>query len=77
MVAAYLALVIVTVSLAAWQTDLAVAVHETEGEIAMLETTYYEMVAKIDGANPSALGLVAPVAVTYAVKAPAPALTLR
>ncbi|MBU2103405.1 hypothetical protein KKD81_00960 [Patescibacteria group bacterium] len=77
LVVAYLALIIVTVSLAAWQTDLAVEVHVTEGKIAQLENTYYAMVSEIDAANPSSLGLVAPSSVSYAVKAPAPALSRR
>jgi hypothetical protein len=77
LVAAYLALVVVTVSLAAWQTDLAMAVHETEGDIGRIEAKYYEAVAAIDSTNPGSLGLVAPRAVSYAVKAQMPALSLR
>ncbi|KND47431.1 MAG: hypothetical protein AB199_03310 [Parcubacteria bacterium C7867-004] len=75
--AAYLALVIVTVSLAAYQTDLAVLVHETEGDIGALESQYYAVVERIDGTDPYAVGLVKPQQVTYAVKAAAPALSLR
>lgn len=75
--AAYLTLVIVTVSMAAWQTELAVSVHETEGDIAELESRYYDAVALIDTADPASLGLVAPANVTYAVKAPAPSLSRR
>lgn len=77
LVGAYLALVIVTVSLAAYQTDLAVLVHETEGDIGMLETEYYAMVEQVDGTDPSAIGLVKPAKVTYAMKATAPSLSLR
>ncbi len=77
LVGAYLALVIVTVSLATYQTDLAVLVHETEGDIGELETQYYAMVEQVDDTNPASVGLVKPSKVTYAVKAAAPSLSLR
>lgn len=77
LIVAYLALVIVTVSLAAWQTDLAVAVHEVEGDIQELEKTYYDTVARLDSTDPGTVGLVAPTAVRYAAKIAAPAVSFR
>ncbi len=72
-----LALVVVTVSMAAWQTNLAVEVHETEQDIARLEGKYYAMVADIDRMDPGARGLTAPRAVTYAAETEAPSFSLR
>lgn len=77
LVAAYLTLVVVTVSMAAWQTNLAMQVHETESDIARLEARYYDMVAQIDRTDPGSLGLVAPSKVTYASSQAAPTVTLR
>ena len=77
LVAGYLALVAVTVYLAAWQTSLAMQAHEVESDIARLEARYYDLVAEIDQTDPGALGLVAPVRITYAETQDAPAVTLR
>jgi len=77
LVVTYLVLVVVTVSMAAWQTNLAMEVHETEADIARLESRYYDMVAQIDQTDPSALGLVKPRAVTYATTQVPPSVTLR
>ncbi len=77
LVATYLVLIVVTVSMAAWQTNLAMEVHETEADIARLESRYYDMVAQIDRTNPESLGLVAPTRVMYATSAAIPAVTLR
>lgn len=77
LVASYLVLIVVTVSMAAWQTNLAMEVHETETDIARLESRYYDMVAYIDRTDPGALGLVAPTRVMYATTQAAPSVTLR
>lgn len=77
LLAGYLALVVVTVSMAAWQTNLAVEVYETEQDIARLESRYYAMVAQIDQTSPASRGLQKPVRVTYAAESPAPAFSLR
>lgn len=77
LVASYLVLVVVTVSMAAWQTNLAMEMHETEADIARLEARYYDMVAHIDRTDPLSLGLVAPQRVMYATTAAAPSVTLR
>jgi len=65
------------VSMAAWQTNLAMEVHETESDIARLEARYYDMVAHIDQTDPASLGLVAPLKVTYATTQTAPSVSLR
>lgn len=77
LVAAYLVLVVVTVSMASWQTNLSMQVHETEGDIARLESRYYDMVARIDRTDPATLGLGKPARVMYAATQSAPAVTLR
>ena len=77
LVTAYLALVVVTVSMAAWQTNLAVQIQETESELSRLESRYYDLIATIDRTNPEALGLTKPAGVTYATTAAAPTMTLR
>lgn len=77
LIASYLVLIVVTVSMAAWQTNLAMEVHETEADIARLEARYYDMVAQIDQTNPASLGLTKPGRVMYATTASAPSVTLR
>lgn len=77
LVASYLVLIVVTVSMAAYQTNLAMEVHETEADIARLESRYYDMVAHIDRTDPGALGLVPPARVMYATTQAAPSVTLR
>jgi hypothetical protein len=63
----YIALVIITITLATWQTSLAAEVRETEGSITTLETTYYEALARQNAESPAAVGLVHPTVVEYAV----------
>ncbi len=77
LIATYLVLIVVTVSMAAWQTNLAMEVHETEADIARLESRYYDMVAQIDRTDPATRGLVAPKAISYATTQAAPAFSLR
>lgn len=77
LIVAYLALVVVTVTMAAVQTNLSMEVHETEQDIARFETRYYDMIAIIDRTDPSSRGLVKPAKVTYAAQTAAPAVTLR
>lgn len=77
LVAAYLVLIVATVSLAAWQTNLAMEVHETEADIARLESRYYAMVAEIDRTDPGSRGLEKPSQVLYATTMEAPAVSLR
>lgn len=77
LVVAYLALVVVTVTLAAVQTNLSMEVHETEQDIARFESRYYDMIAVIDRTDPSSKGLVKPARITYAAETEAPAVTLR
>lgn len=77
LIAAYLMLVVVTVSMAAWKTSLSIEVHETEQDIARLESRYYAMVADIDRTDPGARGLVKPAKVTYAATQAAPTVSIR
>jgi hypothetical protein len=77
LVVAYVALVISTVALAAWRTDLAEAVRDTENEISALERDYYGTIERIGRTNPASLGLVKPRAVTYAAMAVPPGLSRR
>lgn len=77
LVAAYLMLVAVTVSMAAWKTSLSIEVHETEQDIARLESRFYAMVADIDRADPGSRGLEKPRSVTYATTQAAPTVSIR
>jgi hypothetical protein len=77
LVASYLVLISATVFQAAWQTNLAMEVHETEADIARLEARYYDMVAAIDQRDPASLGLGKPARVMYATTQAAPAVSLR
>lgn len=77
LVFAYLSLMVVTVSLAAWRTDLAAQVNDAEDAIALLERDYYASVERIGAADPAAHGLAKPARVTYAAMAEAPAVTKR
>lgn len=77
LVTLYLVLVATTVYMAAWQTNLAVQIHETESELSRLESRYYDVIATIDRTDPAAFGLTKPAAVTYATTASAPTMTLR
>ncbi|MEK9184126.1 MAG: hypothetical protein AAB892_00120 [Patescibacteria group bacterium] len=73
----YLALMVFTVSLAAWRTDLASEVRDTENAIALLEHDYYEAIERIGRTNPASLGLGKPAAVTYAAMVAGPTVTRR
>lgn len=73
----YIGLVIVTVTFAAIQTDLALAVRDTETEIGMIETQYYVQVGALAAVDPASLDLRKPSVVTYATLAQAPSLSLR
>lgn len=77
LVAVYLVLVVTTVSLAAWRTDLASEVRDTENAIATLERSYYDAIASIGRTDPSAVGLIAPSSVRYAAMVAAPSLSRR
>ena len=72
----YVGLMITTVVEATLQTSLRASVHETEGTIATLETTYYSSVAKLNAMDPHATGLVYPTAVTYTEARPSIGLSL-
>lgn len=66
LVVAYLVLMVATVSFAAWRTDLAEAVRDTENAISTLERDYYDTIERVGATDPASLGLVKPRAVTYA-----------
>ncbi|HEX2792654.1 MAG TPA: hypothetical protein VHO23_02985 [Candidatus Paceibacterota bacterium] len=77
LIAGYLALVVTTVSLAAWRTDLAAEVRDAENGITTLERSYYDAIAEIGRTDPGTVGLVAPAEVRYAAMVAAPSLSLR
>jgi hypothetical protein len=76
-VVVYIALVIVTVTFAAIQTDLELSVRDAETEIGMIETSYYEQVGALAAVDPATMNLRKPSGVTYATLAQAPSLSLR
>lgn len=75
LLAAYIALVVVTVVFAAVQTKLAQHVQEQRMEIGKLETKYFAAIAAIDETDPYALGYVKPHSVQYVSAAKLPNLT--
>ncbi|HYF29380.1 MAG TPA: hypothetical protein VEA36_03390 [Candidatus Paceibacterota bacterium] len=77
LVFAYLSLMVVTVSLAAWRTDLAAEVRDTEVRIAQLEQRYYDEIERIGATDPAVVGLAKPSRVTYATMVEAPSVTRR
>lgn len=77
LVLTYLALMVTTVSMAAWRTDLAAQVRDAENAIVVLEHEYYEAIERVSATNPAAVGLVKPVGVTYAAMVTAPSLSRR
>ncbi|HEX5774823.1 MAG TPA: hypothetical protein VFY28_02590 [Candidatus Paceibacterota bacterium] len=77
LVIVYVGLVIATVSFAAWRTDLAEAVRDTENRVSVLEREYYDTVERIGRTDPASLGLVKPRAVTYAAMAVPAGLSRR
>lgn len=74
---AYIALVVVTVTFAAVQTQLALDVRDTESAIGTLETKYYAQVSALAATDPHSMQLSKPKSVTYATRAEAPSLSLR
>ncbi len=77
LVSTYVALVVVTITFATMQTDLALTVRNTESTIGALEATYYQKVGVLSATDPSSMNLHKPVAVRYATKVTAPSLSLR
>lgn len=77
LVFAYVSLMIVTVSLAAWRTDLASAVRDAENAIAVLEDDYYDSIERIGATDPASFGLAKPHSVTYASMVEAPTVSRR
>jgi hypothetical protein len=71
----YVAIVVTTVSLASYQTELQGSVADAEASIGTLESKYYDAVAVITSEDASALGYVAPKNIAYAKGAAAPVLT--
>ncbi len=67
LLAVYLVLVVVTVSFAAWQTELAHSVRETEMAIGELETQYYQAIGQINDMDPASAGFVSPATIGYVV----------
>jgi hypothetical protein len=76
LLATYLALMIGTVVLAALQTQLARTVGTTRGEIARLETAYYDAIASVNATDAHALGFVTPETIVYVPAARDTGLTL-
>lgn len=74
---AYVGLVVVTVTFAAVQTELALSVRDTESKIGVLEMHYYSQVGELAATDPHSMNLAKPALVSYAVLAEAPSLSLR
>ncbi len=75
LVVSYLLLVVGTIYLASYQTELSAKIRNTEGTIGQLEARYYTAIAALDATNPGILGFSAPSTKFYARAAQAPVLT--
>lgn len=71
----YVALVVTTVTLASYQTDLQGSVADAEASIGTLESKYYDAVAAVTSEDASTRGFVTPKDIAYAKSAAAPVLT--
>jgi len=75
MVAIYIALVIATIFLANWQTEMVSRVNDAEASIGMLEAEYYEAIARVNAEDPAQFGFVRPAKKEFARAADAPSVT--
>jgi hypothetical protein len=76
MVAIYIALVIGTIFLANWQTEMAGRVSDSEAAIGALEMQYYQAIAEVNAQDPSVYGFITPTKKAFARAATAePTLT--
>lgn len=62
---AYVALVIVTILFATWQTQAASSISDAQATIGTLEAQYYASIGALDSTNPYSLGFVQPTQVEY------------
>ena len=76
-VCAYVVLIVITVTFATMQTELALSVRTTESSISQLETRYYNQVGVISDTDPHTMNLGKPARVTYAPLAETPSLSVR
>ncbi|CAN5729994.1 hypothetical protein BH11PAT2_BH11PAT2_06890 [soil metagenome] len=65
LLAAYVALMVTTILLAALQTQLAQNIQDKQMAIGKLETSYYAAIGEMDSTDPHALGYVTPKNVQY------------
>ncbi len=77
LISTYVALVVVTITFATMQTELALTVRNAESAIGVLESSYYQKVGVLSATEPSSMNLHKPVAVRYATMVTAPSLSLR
>ncbi len=75
MVAIYIALVIATIFLANWQTEMIGRVNDAEASIGVLEAQYYEAIARMNAEDPAQYGFVLPSKKVFARAADAPSVT--
>ncbi len=69
LLAAYVALMVTTILLAALQTQLAQNIQNKQMAIGKLETSYYAAIGQMDATDPHALGYVTPTNVHYVTAA--------
>lgn len=62
---AYMALVVVTVVFATWQTDATSSISDAQAAIGTLESQYYASIGSLDSTDPATLGYVQPKDVEY------------
>jgi hypothetical protein len=65
----YVALVVITVFFAAWQSQSVLSLRTTEGTIGNLEAKYYTTMNHVTSIDPTTLGFVTPSTVQYVAEA--------
>ena len=68
----YMALVVVTILFATWQTQAASSISDAQAAIGSLETQYYASVGALDSTDPTTLGFVQPAQIVYVAAANMP-----
>lgn len=65
LVLVYMALVVITILFATWQTQAVSSISDAQAAIGTLEAKYYASVGALDSTNPYSLGFVQPAHVEY------------
>jgi len=75
LIAAYVVVMVITILLAALETQLSQNIETKQMAIQKLESSYFASINQLDAADPAALGYVTPKHVAYVEAADAPGLS--